>query len=75
MWDRHNSMYFTKVEALAIVGKLVLLNSGDTMRIVDTFCEGPDQYALVTEPWKGHPGYIVNQSDNNGLYVSEILPD
>lgn len=62
---RHDkrSDYWTKKEALALVGKVVSTNAQEQVKIVDTFCTGPNQYSVV-----GADKHLYRKCDHNGLY-------
>lgn len=67
MWDSHNVKFFSHAEATALVGQKVKLNSGITVEVGGTVCEGPGQYSLFVI----HNGYfpVIHKTCNNGLYV------
>lgn len=67
-WDRDGREYFTKAEMLAMQGKPVVLNSGESGVIVGSAQHGEDAYeVLVSLP--GNRSYYARKCDHNGVYV------
>ncbi len=61
--DTGNTRYFTRSEAESHLGKPVKVSSGDTLVITGMFCEGENEYTLLSG------SVLVYKSDKNCVYL------